>query len=251
MRWHAVDGEGLALATGREAAPPGAPTPVAALAAAPVVRWPVGVRADDGRPLSLGQAIGPGGERVESLLARLVGARRPVGTAAPATLTGTASTRLPPSPATVTSLAALAAATPAGPVDLPLALVPLPAGVEAAADVDSAWLEEVDERRSASRRALVAARQEAELEAALHVAVLVATERLDPADDTDVGAHVASGAQLWLLTAAVASALAVASAAAGARPDPFASWAELVVAGLWPIGPSRGRLVVCDPGRPA
>ena len=53
-----------------------------------------------------------------------------------------------------------------------------------------------------------------------------------------VAAHVASGARLWLLTGAVASALAAGD------PDPFAPWARLVVGGWWPVGPSGGRLVV-------
>lgn len=227
MGWHALDADALSLVTGRPPEPPGAPSAAAALAAAPVVRWPVRLRAGNGQELRVGRALGPGGERVESLLDRLAGS-------AP-----------PPPAAAAGDLAALATATPAGPVDLPLAVVPLHAGVRAAAGIEPRWLAEVDDRRSDARRALLAGGREAELEAALHVAVLVATERLDPADDADVDAHVASGAQLWLLTAAVASALA------GARPDPFGPWAELVVAGLWPLGPSGGRLVVCDPGRPA
>ncbi|MDQ4070311.1 MAG: hypothetical protein M3203_12705, partial [Actinomycetota bacterium] len=74
-----------------------------------------------------------------------------------------------------------------------------------------------------------------------HVAVLVATERLGPSDHGDVDAHVASGAQLWLLTGAVVSALA------GSAPDPFQPWARLVAAGWWPVGPTRGRLVVTRP----
>jgi hypothetical protein len=80
------------------------------------------------------------------------------------------------------------------------------------------------------------------MEAALHVAMLLATERLDPVDDTDVDAHVASGARLWLLTGAVVSALA------GVDPDPFAAWARLVTAGWWPVGPSGDRLVVSASG---
>lgn len=135
-------------------------------------------------------------------------------------------------------LEALARATPAGAVDLPLAVVTLVEGVEAAQRVDRAWLEALDRRRAAARTAVVAAGRERELEAALHVAMLVATERLDPADDADVDAHVASGACLWLVTGAVASALA------GTSPDPFRPWARLVAAGWWPVGPSGGRLVL-------
>lgn len=92
------------------------------------------------------------------------------------------------------------------------------------------------------RRALVSAGREVELEAALHVTMLLATDRLDPDDDEDIPAHVASGAQLWLLGGAVASCLFANGI------DAFASWAELVARGWWPIGPSRGRLVVAPGG---
>jgi hypothetical protein len=137
----------------------------------------------------------------------------------------------------------LARATPAATVTLPLAVVALPEGVAAAAQVDQAWLGEVDRRRAAARRAVVAAGRGAEMEAALEMAIVLATERFDPADDTDVDAHVASGARLWLLTGAVVSALT------GVHPDPFASWARLVTAGWWPVGPSDGRLVVSEVSR--
>jgi hypothetical protein len=134
----------------------------------------------------------------------------------------------------------LARATPAGTVALPYAVVTLADGVAAAARVDRAWLGEVDRRRAASRHALVAAGREAEMEAALQATMVQATERFDPADDTDVDAHVASGARLWLLTGAVVSALT------GVDPDPFEPWARLVAAGWWPVGPSDGRLVVSE-----
>lgn len=134
----------------------------------------------------------------------------------------------------------LARATPAGTVALPLAVVTLADGVAAAARVDPAWLGEVDRRRAASRHALVAAGRGAEMEAALEAAMVRAIERFDPADDTDVDAHVASGARLWLLTGAVVSALT------GVDPDPFEPWARLVTAGWWPVGPSDGRLVVSE-----
>jgi hypothetical protein len=68
--------------------------------------------------------------------------------------------------------------------------------------------EAFDGQRTAWRAEVVAAGRAEDLEAALHVAMLVATERLDPADDVDVDAHAASGAQLWFLTGAVAAALA-------------------------------------------
>ena len=69
-------------------------------------------------------------------------------------------------------------------------------------------VEALDRQRTAWRDEVVAAGRAEDLEAALHVAMLVATERLDPADDTDVDAHAASGAQLWSLTGAVVAALA-------------------------------------------
>jgi hypothetical protein len=137
----------------------------------------------------------------------------------------------------------LARATPAGTVRLPLALVALPDGVAAAARVDRTWLGEVDRRRAAARQAVVAAGRGAEMEAALQTAMVAATERFDPTDDTDVDAHVASGARLWLLTGAVVSALT------GIDPDPFEPWGRLVTAGWWPIGPSDGRLVVSEASR--
>jgi hypothetical protein len=137
----------------------------------------------------------------------------------------------------------LARATPAATLTLPLAVVALPDGVKAAGRVDRAWLAEVDCRRAGSRQALVAAGREAELEAALQAAIVRATERFDPAEDDDVDAHVASGARLWLLTGAVASALT------GVDPDPFEPWGLLVTAGWWPVGPSDGRLVVSEASR--
>jgi hypothetical protein len=133
---------------------------------------------------------------------------------------------------------ALARHTPAGFVDLPVVVVPLAEGVEAADAVDRSWLAAVDGARSAARRALVDAGRGDELEVALRAAMVTATERFDPSDDTDVDARVASGARLWLLAGAVASALAKEEA------DPFEPWARLVRAGWWPVGPSAGRLVV-------
>ncbi len=135
-------------------------------------------------------------------------------------------------------IGALAGDTPLGPVALPLALVPLADGVERSASVDPDWLAALDARRSAPRPALVQAGREVHLEAALHVTMLLATERLAPVGIDDVDERVASGAQLWLLGGAVAWALL------GRAVNPFAAWVELVTAGLWPIGPIRGRLVV-------
>lgn len=179
----------------------------------------------DGRQVGLAEILGPGGAWVEQLVDHL---------------------RRPPSGLQGAEVAALASATPVGPVNLPLALVPLAEGVAWSTTVDAAWMEEVDRRRSAPRAALIAAGREPALEAALHVSMLLATEALDPAVDTDIGAHVASGAQLWLLAGAVAWALA------GGEANPFGPWSELVAERLWPIGPSQGRLVVSttDPRPP-
>lgn len=217
--WHAVDGSGRDPLTAASPKLPGAPSPAAALAGAPVVTWPLHVVAQDGCRLGFADALGPGGASVERLLGRL--GRRPTPTAA-------------------TEMAVRATATPAGPVELPLAVVPLGEGVECSASVDPAWLNDVERRRSAPRGALLDAGRGLDLEAALHVAMLLATEALDPADDADVHAHVASGAQLWLLGGAVVWALL------DTGDNPFGPWAELVVAGLWPIGPSGGRLVVSE-----
>ena len=162
------------------------------------------------------EALGPDGDRVANLLDALCSERE-------------------------VDVEALLRATPAGPVDLPLATVTLRAAADAAARVDPDWLTEMDRRRTECRRAVVESGREDALEAALHVALLVATERFDPCDDSDVDEHVASGARLWLLAGAVVSALS------GADPDPFAEWATLVAAGWWPVGPSDGRLVVTRP----
>jgi hypothetical protein len=172
--------------------------------------------AEDGRREGFAEALGSGADTVARLLDAVTTPDPSLDTAA---------------------LAELAAATPAGLVSLPLAVVDLAAGVEAAGAVEPTWLAEVDRRRTQARDCLAADGRGDDLEAALHVALLVMSERFDPEDD-DTDAHVASGARLWLLAGAVASALG------GKRPDPFAPWAELVAAGWWPIGPSAGRLVV-------
>ena len=181
--------------------------------------WPLGVVDRDGGRLGVAESLGPGGDRVEALLGAV--ARGPIGDV---------------------DVEALAPMTPAGAVRLPVQTVTLRVAVEAQADLDDAWLAEVGRRRDQGRHALVAAGRQAEMEAALNLAILMSTERFDPADDTDVDAHAASGARLWLLTGAVVSALA------GTAPDPFAPWARLVAAGWWPVGPSGGRLVVADAG---
>lgn len=223
--WHVVDARGLDVVTGRAPAGRGRPTPAAALAAVPVPAWPLTVLGDDGRRRGLAGALGPGGDRVHDLLDALV--------AGPAPWEGEDGGHLE----------GLARRSPGGAVDLPLSVVDLQAGVDAAAHVDPRWLASVDRRRAGCRRSLEAAGRRAAVEAAVHLAMLLATEGLDPAGDADVDAHVASGARLWLLTGAVVSALS------GAVPDPFDAWARLVVAGWWPVGPCEGRLVVSAPDR--
>lgn len=191
----------------------------AILAATPVPTWPLGVTGDDGETLTLGEALGPGGDEVERMLAaiRQPGPRPPAG-----------------------DITQLAAATPGGWVDLPLEEVTLSEGVRRTTTLEQAWLADVDRCRSAPRPALAAAGRSDEVEAALHVAMLVATEALDPAEDSDVDAHVASGAQLWLLAGAVVWALS----GGGRGANPFGPWVELIAAGRWPVGPSQGRLVL-------
>ena len=206
MNWHAVDAQGRAISSSRA-------SPAAALAAITDAAWPLGVVAHDGCRLTFAQALGPNGGRVQELLDAVdAGVPEEV-------------------------REQVARETPAGTVALPLDVVALPEGARAAALVDADWLQAVDHRRAECRQALVEAGREAETEAALHVAMLLATERFDPAVDVDVDVHIASGARLWLLTGAVVSALA-------GGPDRFEGWARLVTAGWWPVGPSGGRLVV-------
>ncbi len=215
MTWHAVDGAGLALTTGRPPQPPGATSPAAALATAPIATWPITAVADDGRQVDVAGALGPGGARVAVLLERI------------------ATHPLPPPDIDIT---ALAQATPGGPVPFPLAAVGLAEAVEATSRVDEAWLVVVDRCRSAARSPLVAAGRGTELEAALHLAMLLATGPIDEGGPAQ--ARVASGARIWLLGGAVTWALL------DAEDDPFESWADLVSYGIWPVGPVDGRLVV-------
>jgi hypothetical protein len=181
-----------------------------------VATWPLAVAGADGCVSDVARALGPGGPRVVELLDRLASRAE-----APAHL----------------AVEVLARSTPAGTVDLPVAVLGLDEAVLAAGDVDPTWLAVVDERRSASRAALRAGGREVELEAALNLAMLLATDRLE-GGETDLGARVASGARLWLLGAAVSWALTA------HHDDPFAAWAELLSYGLWPVGPVDGRLVV-------
>jgi hypothetical protein len=216
--WHAVDAGGRDPATGRPPHGPGAPSAAAALARVPVARWPVRA-CTGGGAISVGAALGPGGTRVERLLDRLAA---------------------PPAPPAGRALAALARATPAGPLDLAVAVVDLGGGVAAAGAVDRAWMGLLEARRQTPRAALEAHGRSHELEAALNLAMLLGTEGVLVGDD-DEAARVASGARLWLLAGAVAWALL------DDADDPFAAWGELVSYGLWPVGPVDGRLVVCTP----
>lgn len=223
MGWHAVDSRGHDAATGRPPRASGAPTPAAALLAVPVATWPLRLVAPDSRTLDVAAALGPGGTRVASILARLAAAA---------------------SPPQGLPVHELARATPGGTLELPVALASPDEALRAVARVDPAWMARVDELRSVPRTVLVAAGRETELEAALNLAMLLGTERVDEA----VGegpARVASGARLWLLGPAVAWALA----SRGEGNDPFAAWAELVSFGAWPLGPVGGQLVVCLPCR--
>ncbi len=215
MTWHAVDGAGLALATGRPPQPPGATSPAAALAAAPVATWPITTVADDRRRVDVAEALGPGGTRVAVLLEHIA---------------------THPSPPPDLDLAALARATPGGPVAHQLVAVGLAEAVKATAHVDKAWLAVVDRCRTEARAPLVAAGRGTELEAALHLAMLLATGPVDEGGPAE--ARVASGARLWLLGGAVAWALV------DDDVDPFESWGDLVSYGMWPVGPVDGRLVV-------
>ncbi len=227
MTWHAVGSDGLDLATGRLPQAPGATSPAAALAAAPVATWPLATLADDGRRVDVAAALGPGGTRVVALLDRIVTGAPPPGDL---------------------DLAALAGATPGGFIAGPLAVVGLAGAAEAAGQVDPTWLAVVDERRSAPRVPLTGAARGTELEAALHLAMLLATSPLDEGCPPE--ARVASGARLWLLGGAVAWALLgagdrkVGGEVFGDSDDPFRPWGDLVSYGIWPVGPVANRLVV-------
>ena len=186
--------------------------------------WPVAVVGPDGQSVDLAVALGPGGDRVASLLDCLLGVRRPGGTPDAA------------------EMAELARGTPAGRLELPVTLVPLAEAAALSRRVDGRWLKEAEERRSAARPLLEQDGRAMDLEAALHVSLLLATERLEPPEH-EPDASLASGAQLWLLGGAVAWALV------GHDNDPFGPWAELLARGLWPVGPCDGQLVVGAVGR--
>lgn len=169
----------------------------------------------DGPTLSVGEALGPGGARIATLLHRLASEAAP-----PAAL----------------GVEELTRETPAGQVDLPVAVVGLAEAVRAVDAVDPKWMAIVDERRSLPRAALAEGGRTTELEAALNLAMLLGTRPVNDAGDR--GPRVASGARLWLLGAGVSWALSEVAV------DPFAAWTELVSYGIWPVGPADGRLVV-------
>jgi hypothetical protein len=126
-------------------------------------------------------------------------------------------------------------------------LADLAAAGQVAASVDGGWLARMEDVRHDARRRLVAAGREADLEAALHVAVLVVTASTQPhAGDREAtpAEVVRSGGILWLLGGAVAWALARAGPEGALTADPFEPWAELLASGLWPVGPAGDRLVV-------
>ncbi|MFI6905785.1 hypothetical protein ACIBKY_31285 [Nonomuraea sp. NPDC050394] len=120
--------------------------------------------------------------------------------------------------------------------------------------VEPGWLAALEGRRAHARARLVAAGRESRLELAEHVAMLVATPRLEPAEPGDGDALAQSGAILWLLGTLVATALAgehddpgtpVATASAGEHDDPaHTALAGLVARGWWPVGPVDGAFVI-------
>ncbi|MFD9942819.1 hypothetical protein ACFWYW_54025 [Nonomuraea sp. NPDC059023] len=120
--------------------------------------------------------------------------------------------------------------------------------------VEPGWLAALDGRRARARTRLVAAGRESRLELAEHVAMLVATPRLEPAEPGDGDALAQSGAILWLLGTLVATTLADASGStppAARHDDPGntvprgdAALAGLVARGWWPVGPVDGAFVI-------
>lgn len=219
MSWHAVDAEGRDLSTGRppQPSPGGHRSPAAAVAAARTIRWPLAVVADDGGQIDLAGALGPGGAVAARLLGRIA--------------TGA---RLGPD----ADIPALARTTPLGVVDLPVVVVPAGEALDESLALPAGWLHALEFRRQQAWRALTCGGRRVELEAVLNVAVLLLADRTSADDPPDE--RMASGARMWLLGPALASALA------NQVHDPFAAWGELVAHGLLPVGPLGGRLVVAD-----
>ncbi|MGW7480031.1 hypothetical protein ACWGH8_15715 [Nonomuraea muscovyensis] len=156
-------------------------------------------------PDGLAADLGPGGERVELLLKGLTRVGEPARGALPA----------------------LAGALPVR------ALSRVPACLMDR--VDPRWLAGLERRRHAARAALLAAGRDAHLELGEHVAMLLATPLLEPADPDDADARAASGAILWLVGTLVATTLA------GDGDDLLAI---LLGQGWWPVGPVDGAFLV-------
>ncbi|MGP4024129.1 AMP-binding protein [Actinomadura sp. 3N407] len=110
--------------------------------------------------------------------------------------------------------------------------------------VDPGWLARLEGRRHDARQRLTDTGRGDRLELAEHVAMLVATPRLRPADPGDADALAISGAILWLVGTLVATAL---------TDDRDDALAELITCGWWPVGPVDGafRIAPLDlPSRP-
>ncbi|WP_051865939.1 hypothetical protein [Streptosporangium roseum] len=170
-------------------------------------------------PAGLAGELGRGGDRVERLLHGFCEATRP------STAPGFTSPA-PARPATRFTVV-LDRGTAAATMDL----------------VDPGWLADLDRRRAAARSRLLEAGREDQLELAEHVAMLVATPRLDPADPEDAEARAVSGALLWLIGTVVAGALA--GGDGGEDEDgTLAELADLLESGWWPIGRVNGRFLI-------
>ncbi|MFC4049819.1 hypothetical protein ACFOY4_09015 [Actinomadura syzygii] len=171
-------------------------------------------------PEGLARDLGPGGDRVAALL-HGVSAHVPADGAR-----GWASEGLPKT---------LAGAPVRPTPHVPAALLDR---------VAPSWLAALERRRHDARRRLHATGRADRLELAEHVAMLVATPRLRPADPEDDDALAMSGAILWLLGTLVADALA---------EDRADALAELIARGWWPVGPVDGAFLTAPldlPRRP-
>ncbi|MFI9551936.1 hypothetical protein [Nonomuraea endophytica] len=102
--------------------------------------------------------------------------------------------------------------------------------------VEPGWLAALECRRARARTHLMATGRESRLELAEHVAMLVATPRLEPAEPGDGDALAQSGAILWLLGTLVAAALT--------NDQNDTTLAGLVARGWWPVGPVDGAFVI-------
>ncbi|NKZ08276.1 hypothetical protein [Actinomadura latina] len=173
-------------------------------------------------PEGLARDLGRGGDRVAALL-HGVSAHLPADGA-------------PPPRRDEGRIPAAVAGAPVRPTgDVPAALLDR---------VDDGWLARLEHRRHVARRRLLDAGREDRLELAEHVAMLVATPRLRPADPGDADALAMSGAILWLVGTLVAIAL---------TDDRDDALAELITRGWWPVGPVDGVFLIAPldlPSRP-